>query len=91
MYAYIYMYIYLYMYLCMPVTFVYVYTYLYTYTVDLQKVRQRLTENVEAFAASSTYMRELEMQLFSKNGMKKGDANSVAQKRIACLQAEVRM
>ena len=55
-------------------------------TAELQSLRERLSENLEAFAAAGSYMRELEMQLY---GDEKGGPSALLDKRVAFLQAEI--
>ena len=57
-------------------------------TEELEMLRNRLSENIEAFQISSAYIRELELRLYGKGASKQGE-NDVQEKRIAFLQADV--
>ena len=56
-------------------------------TEELEMLRTRLSENIEAFQISSAYIRELELRLYGKGASKQGE-NDVQEKRIAFLQAD---
>ena len=56
-------------------------------TEELEMLRNRLSENIEAFQISSAYIRELELRVYGKGASKQGE-NDVQEKRIAFLQAD---
>ena len=57
-------------------------------TEELQGVRNKLNQNIEAFQISSAYIRELELRLYGNNAPKQGEVEAVQEKRVAFLQAE---